>query len=387
MQPKLDASQLWRLTGASARQATPANLSETQMQARDDLIRAIDEGTLDWSERTRCLCGSPAHRIIADIDRFGLPVSSKLCEACGLIFSSPAFSSASLTRFYQSFYHRLTFRSRPSNQHALFVKGQGEKIFSLLKPWTRGRTALKVLDIGAGSGSVLLEFATAAAANGIKVSGIGLEYSEEYTALFKNGGHDLQLRAGDIHTLDRSNGPFDVVILSHVLEHFLDPHEELEVLKRLITGNTLVYVEVPGLMSLHRRYEYNCDYLQYATLAHTFNFNLASLVSVMNRSGYGLLEGNELVEGVFALGHQEIELTSNCREVLDYLKFLERNREYLRQDSPPSLAAKLDIPDMKAQLIYTKNFVDAIFAFWPVRLLRSLKKRLQKAAAQKPPAR
>jgi SAM-dependent methyltransferase len=92
---------------------------------------------------------------------------------------------------------------------------------------------------------------------------------------------------------------FDIVILSHVFEHMVDLDSALVDLRRLLQPGGVVYIEVPGVLSIHRRPVYRFDWVAYFTHAHIYHFCLATLDNVLSSHGFELISGNEEVEALF----------------------------------------------------------------------------------------
>ena len=323
-----------------------------------------------------CACGSEQPIHLANIDRFGLPIDSYLCGNCGLIYSNPVLSSNSLKPFYEDYYHLMHFGSPPSPEKTLYAKGQGKKIYKHLNKYINGNK-INVLEIGSGSGSVIKEFSKEAIKDGFTVKGIGLEYSKEYAECFNPEELNLKIQSGDLYSLDPTTGPYDVIIMSHVFEHFLDPQIELTALKKFLDKGTLIYIEVPGVFSLKYRYEYNCDYLKYFTFAHIYNFNLMSLTNLLNQNGFGLLWGNEEIESVFISGEQNIDTSDNAKDVINYLRNLEMNMLYYSNLPIKITDNSNEIKKIKSDMEYVKSFVDKIVTFYPVRVFMQFRKFLR----------
>lgn len=72
---------------------------------------------------------------------------------------------------------------------------------------------------------------------------------------------------------------FDIIILSHVLEHFTNPLSEL--IKLDIGG--IIYIEVPNA-------NYHTNLQKYFNLAHTFYFDEPSIVKICEMAGFKILE-------------------------------------------------------------------------------------------------
>jgi 2-polyprenyl-3-methyl-5-hydroxy-6-metoxy-1,4-benzoquinol methylase len=69
------------------------------------------------------------------------------------------------------------------------------------------------------------------------------------------GKQGLHARAGTIDRLDQSrDGPFDVVVILHVLEHLSDLVAALKATRRLLAPGGAVYVATPTLSSLEYRF-------------------------------------------------------------------------------------------------------------------------------------
>ena len=114
--------------------------------------------------------------------------------------------------------------------------------------------------------------------------------------------------------------------MSHVWEHYNDPSVPARALHELLGQRGLVYIEVPGLLDLRNRLEYACDFGRYFTCSHPYHYDLMTLTSVLNREGFRLVWGNEVVESFFGPGEQRIEIGGNARRVMTYLEDLETMR-------------------------------------------------------------
>ena len=376
--PKLDKKSLWRLTGDIDRPGLSLPLNDLQKKALSDFLKAKEDGTIRFVPKERCVCGAQDAINIANIDRFGLSVNSYICRECGIIYTSPVLSTDSVKLFYEKFYHLMTFGSLPSSKKVLYAKGQGEKIYHILKKWFDSKN-INVLEVGCGSGSVIKEFIREASLEGFQAKAVGLEFSPDYVQCFDAEGLNIEILSGNLNNLDQVSEPFDVIIMSHVFEHFLDLQGELHSIKKIINDRSLIYIEVPGIVSLN--YRYDGDYLKYFTFPHIYNFNLTSLVNTLNMSGYGLLWGNEQIESVFSVGNQSIDISDNSSTVLAYLQQLERNRINHSNQATNILSARiyesLDIGTMKDDISYVKSFVDSILSVIPNAIIRQIRKLIK----------
>ncbi len=307
---------------------TPWPLNNIQKRYRSELARAIDQGELKTKARTACLCGCVDTQPLTSIDRFGLPFGTHLCRTCGLLYTSPFIAVESLAAYYDKFYHPLTF-GQISPQDALFAKGQGHKIFKKLKPHLKRRD-IRVFEMGAGTGSNLVEFAQAASRHGYATDLYGTEFNESYVEYGRSKGICLFCQALSEFVKQR-NETYDIIILSHVLEHLPDMETQVSLLKTMASQTTLFYIEVPGILQLHRNTVYAADLLRYLTHAHTFHFNLKSLQATLARHRLELLSGNESVESVFRITEDDpterVDASGNYQTILRYIEYLEANRD------------------------------------------------------------
>lgn len=303
-------------------------LNEIQKTYRGRILDRLGSGTYKLEKVACPLCGSDGGEGLSERDRYGLPLKVVICMSCGLVRSAERLSSNSLPLFYQEDYHGLHFgETKPDPNLSLFREGQGAGIYEALKQQLSGKQ-LTVVEIGAGAGTVLREFEEEARRDGRMVGAVGCEYSSEYASAGMAKG--LDIRTGGIDVLTDVRDP-DVIILSHVVEHFGDPIAELKQVSELATDSTLVYAEVPGIRTIHEKSEYEYDFLRYLTLSHTFHFTLTSLNRVFARAGFVLLKGDEVVRGVFRTAGSTEDLPDDAgadlhRITHDYLRWLESSR-------------------------------------------------------------
>lgn len=315
---------------------TPWEMNYLQLQIKSDLQGAIKNGDIDLCERNSCLCGSYNKQKIASIDRFGLDFSSFICKNCGLIFTSPYICDSSLPLYYNKFYHPLHFGTIKPKEN-LFSKGQGNKIFNFVKAYLNSSN-IKIFEMGAGCGTNLLEFANAAKRNGVEVACYGNEYNKEYVKYGNKKGLKLTSKLLEEY-VNNANDKFDLIILSHVFEHLTAPFHTLNLIKEIMHNDTMLYIEVPGVLDLKTRYVYDCDFLKYLTHAHIFNFSLSSLEATLNQCGFELVQGNEKVESIFRLNRNKdnsftLRKNNNYKEILSYLTDLEANLAFYQSKNP-----------------------------------------------------
>ncbi len=114
-------------------------------------------------------------------------------------------------------------------------------IFNSLKCYLGKVKEKKVLDIGFGTGDILLSLARDGAdCFGVEIVQPPIENLKNFSPY----NFHLSKREGDY--LPFKNGFFDIVICSHVLEHLKDDKKELGEISRVLKKNGLVVLGVPG---------------------------------------------------------------------------------------------------------------------------------------------
>ncbi len=300
----------------------PRKLNEVSLKYKKMFLEDLKSGKIKTEKVTQCQCGSQNLEQLANIDRFGLPFGSLICKDCGLVITSPRICEESLPYYYDKYYHPLNYgKEHLEDQTALFADGQGKKIFNILKEFLPYKEKLKVLEIGAGTGNVLAEFRDEAKLNNIHIEELGTEYSNDCIIKAKKE-NNINIILGNIETVVKRKEQFDVIILSHVFEHFIDLQEELDRLKKIINKDTLLYIEVPGIIVSNKKSYYIFSFLGYLVHAHMYNFTKDSLVNVLQKNGFENIFVNEEVESIFKIGINSNNIWKNSYE--DIINYLEK---------------------------------------------------------------
>ncbi len=139
----------------------------------------------------------------------------------------------------------------------------------------------KILDFGCGEASLLVELAIdfpSTAFFGFDPGPAALVGSDKARLL---GLKNLSI-ADMKQSIDR--GPYDLIVVSHVVEHLLD-FDLLHLLNSLLVENGLLYVEVPNSLqySTHNRQEF----LYYFDRLHVNHFTPQSLARLVASFGFG----------------------------------------------------------------------------------------------------
>ena len=227
------------------------------------------------------ICGGrechPLHQM-----RFALPAASPLPDKytvvasayCGFVYADTPGSAEDYARHYAEFSHY---------EDPAIATGGGEQAFDRVRlaetaDWIAPHTTsdARVLDIGCGNGGLLLA---------LKERGFnrleGMDPSAACVARLKE--HGLEAFRGWLGDIPHGSEKYDLIILSHVLEHLLDPRIALSSLQTLLTTNGRVYVETPDAV---RYAEFPSVPFYYFDSEHINHFDRASLDNLARASGF-----------------------------------------------------------------------------------------------------
>lgn len=105
-----------------------------------------------------------------------------------------------------------------------------------------------------------------------------------------------------------------------MFEHFPDLALAMEQIEKIVHEDSLIYIEVPGVVDLENKREYLFNYQIYCVLAHTYNFSLSTLSYVMSTCGFKLVEGDEYIRAVFKKGTANIKQSSAYTHIMASLE-------------------------------------------------------------------
>ena len=254
-------------------------LDENKIRLRDAVNAKMDSNEYKMVHNP-CLCGASDDEIIAVRDRYGIKVNTVICKHCGLVRTSPYYDEESLGKFYNTEYRPLyTFWN---NDFELFFAQQtrtGERILDNLRKHIGFVPKGKIVyEIGTGMGGILHPFMI----QGAKIKGVDL--GQEYIDIGKTKGLDLEV--GSTDTL-KQYPKADLLILSHIVEHIVDPITFLTQCRDIVDDKGVIYVAVPTIEMVGTAYRNNIfGYLQNA---HVYDFSAQTLCYVLECAGWSPL--------------------------------------------------------------------------------------------------
>ncbi len=186
------------------------------------------------ADRKCLVCGARETAPRGAVDaRYGL----WSCPACDFAFTLPRPTGEELERFYneQEDYNRVPEAVAPGV--AVRRAGEWERRIRRAHPGAR-----RVLEIGCQHGTLLY---------GLKRRGYAVTGADlcETARRFASRHYGIVVHAGTLPPR-AEEGAYDVVILSHVIEHVLDPVAFLGDVTRYLAPGGVVCIETPGLDTL-----------------------------------------------------------------------------------------------------------------------------------------
>lgn len=201
--------------------------------------------------------------------------NSYACKKCGMIYVSPYLSDSEIERYYAY----MSNYEYSANQYDFLDidKNKAERQFQYIDQYAKENSLKSVFDIGASVGFTLNLFKK----NGYEVS--GLEPSSKCREVAKSN-FEIDLIGGFIHKEFELDQKFDVIILSHVIEHLLHPREVVSVIRNLMSDDGILFVEQPDIDLFDERdlYQFSFEHVNY--------FNIGSLENLMGQVGMTLLD-------------------------------------------------------------------------------------------------
>lgn len=253
-----------------------------QISGIEQLKEDINNGKLHLREN-HCLCqnDNPEKDIcLSEKDRYGLPIPQLLCSKCGVIRSAIVFDDTSNTNFYKNYYRSIYNAGITKDNFWIDQCNRGQKLLNLFNHYIGIDTVQNVAEVGCGAGGVLWAFKVA----GKQVE--GFDFDTDFLSYGLSKG--LNLHFGDFDEEAKSN--YDLVILSHVLEHFLNPIDSLQRIINKVNDGKYLLVEVPGILNISDTYFNPITYFQNA---HIYNFYYDYLKVFFEKLGLIVVYGDE----------------------------------------------------------------------------------------------
>ena len=247
-------------------------------------------------ETVNCIiCDSNELDSIVNKGQFGLPTNVCICKNCGLSFLNPRWDEDTYFEFYKNEYDKY-YRNRKITHSD---ETNPSSYFPILKRLASNNEGVlqfpKILDIGSGDGSKLAIF--------IKEN-VGQEYYAIEPSMSSKeilNARGIKFISNDVNSnwTNGYNSFFDLVIMRHVLEHFLQPDIVLERISEVLKEDGLLYIAVPN--SLKPKPPLSNSFFR---VVHTYYFSKTSLANLLYKTGYEIIniqEGDKYHQELFVI--------------------------------------------------------------------------------------
>ena len=253
---------------------TPQNfvaMTSESLAARDEFI-AMHPGKEVMKQQSCYVCSNEKLTVISEIDRYGFYYPTAICENCGNVQQREYYTEEVLADFYSNIYRKIYGSQLPQKFFEDQKKGRGIEIFKFVDTVCKPK---RVLEVGCGAGGNLSVFRD----NDCEV--IGLDFDDDYLDVARKNG--IITIKGSLDKLG-SNDKYDLIILSHVLEHIVDPAGFLVTLIEHLDDTGVIYIEVPSLNNVSEG-GYGYDLLKYWQNAHSIHFTVSTLNLLCKKVG------------------------------------------------------------------------------------------------------
>lgn len=281
------------------------------------------EQTIEKFFFTCPVCNSQKYQTIYGVSVFNVC----LCASCGLVCLNPRMDEKGyMEKLYKNYRKDLfgvyladdvdakEFYGKPIESPA------AEKAYNHVKEYLSEEA--EILEVGCGAGETLIVLKQ----NGFRnVMGIEPDLDEGSCRSLKEL-YDIECYNKSFSEFVEELGgkkKFDCIILDQVIEHFVEPDKNFNMMYSLMAKNGILYIATPDI------YKFNRPFLQFA-IPHTFYFSRTTIEILLKKCGFR-------VEKYFdSLQHFSMTLLARKEEHIEPIEYdhLERGRvlAYLKKN-------------------------------------------------------
>lgn len=255
------------------------------------------------------VCLSKDYIKISDKDRYGCYYPLVCCSQCSLLFSTLRIKEDKLNEYYSSIANVIkinkisavnAFKDRTS------VNSYAYDRFHWISRFIKNNYANSVFEFGCSDGANLFPFYK----DGSKVSGV--DFNESRINVGKNNGLDLYSISSENETpAYLKKNKYDLVIVSHVIEHLSDIYSTIKMLLDNSEIDTYFFFETPGVDYVFNdtyfdKYPKDKNLVGYLQFEHLYFFSEKYLNSLFEIFGLKKIRSNSLYRGLFQKVSNEI---------------------------------------------------------------------------------
>ena len=242
------------------------------------------------------VCAGRSFSVVEQLPDERLRMTYEACEGCGLVLMNPRPTADELSAYYrQEYWGERTSESYKqahwAERKATDVAAQRRKqanrathIGKLLRTMlsNAGHQVAGVrtlLEIGSSFGETLRHLGHLVESEGGRPQLFAIEPNDKAREAAADAYERIEVIGRDIADLRSESRTFDLILLSHVLEHLSQPVRALEGVRERLGERGLFYVEVPNYYG-HPSVEFG----------HNFCFTPSSLRNTLTAAGFQVIE-------------------------------------------------------------------------------------------------
>ena len=167
-------------------------------------------------------------------------VKLRVCSQCGLVYTASIINID-----YEKYQSKKRDSPSKSFKHRTKYGAYSWRRYVWILNWLRKNDKLipkKVLEVGTADGANLLPWFL----HGSEVE--GYDFEDKYLEEGRKIGMNLH------NSMKPLSSAYDLIIISHVLEHLDDPLKTITYLSSLLSNEGFIYIEVPGIYNWFRKF-------------------------------------------------------------------------------------------------------------------------------------